>query len=150
MVIGVQKNDQTIYVFHEVNIMAKRILVIDDSEELLELYQLILEPEGFIVHTSVSPFENLADIERLMFDLIILDYHLNGQDNAASFLHQLKSYQPTASLPVIISTADERVMEKQETALTEQGVGILLKPFDIDDLIQVLHQALQKRKGQAE
>jgi two-component system response regulator VicR len=127
--------------------MTPRILVIDDNQELLDLYQLILEPEGFEVHISLFPFENLVDIERLKFNLIILDYHLNGQDNGDSFLYRLKSYQPTASLPVIIATADERAIRKQETALREQGGHLLLKPFDINDLLQTLHQALQERKG---
>jgi CheY-like chemotaxis protein len=127
--------------------MPSRILVIDDTQELLDLYQLILEAEGFDVQVSLSPFENLADIERLKFDLIILDYRLSGSVNEEPFLQRLKSYPPTASLPVVISTADEKAMREQETALKEQGVRVILKPFDIDDLVRTLHQALQERKG---
>jgi CheY-like chemotaxis protein len=126
--------------------MAFHILVIDDDQELLDTYQQILEPEGFDVQVSLSPFENLADIERLKFDLIILDYHLSAQDNGESFLQPVKVYQPTASLPVIISTADARAMGRQETKLREQGVRVILKPFDIDDLLQTVIQALQERK----
>lgn len=126
--------------------MPSRILVIDDNQELLDIYQQILEPEGFDVQVSLSPFKNLADIERLKFDLIILDYHLNAQADEDPFLHRLKTYRPTASLPVIISTADERAMREQETTLREQGVRVILKPFDIDDLVQTLRQALQEQK----
>jgi CheY-like chemotaxis protein len=126
--------------------MPSRILVIDDNQELLDTYQQILEPEGFDVQVSLSPFENLADIERLKFDLIILDYHLSAQDNAEAFLQRLKVYSPTASLPVIISTADARVMRGQETKLREQGVRVILKPFDIDDLLEMLIEALRERK----
>ncbi len=127
--------------------MPPRILVIDDNQELLDIYQQILEPEGFDVQVSLFPLEDLADIERLKFDLIILDYHLNAQANEEPFLQRLKTYPPTTSLPVIISTADERAMREQETMLREQGVRVILKPFDIDDLVQILHQVLQERKG---
>ena len=127
--------------------MSSRILVIDDNEELLDIYQQILEPEGFDVQVSLSPFENLADIERLKFDLIILDYHLNTLASKEPFLQRLKTYSPTASLPVIISTADEKAMREQEVTLREQGVRVILKPFDIDDLLQTIHQALEEQKG---
>ena len=126
--------------------MPSRILIIDDNQELLDIYQQILEPEGLDVQVSLSPFENLTDIEHLKFDLIILDYHLNSRVNEEPFLQRLKAYSPTASLPVIISTADERAMRKQKTALKEQGVRVILKPFDIDDLLQIVYQTLQERK----
>ena len=69
--------------------MPSRILVIDDNQELLDTYQQILEPEGFDVQVSLSPFENLADIERLKFDLIILSNLIGSLSDVQNVLEQL-------------------------------------------------------------
>ena len=57
--------------------MTPRLLVLDDEQDLLYLYQLILEPEGYDVHLAASGFEQVTDIEHFQPDLLILDYHVN-------------------------------------------------------------------------
>lgn len=60
--------------------MTPRLLVLDDELDLLYLYQLILEPEGYAVHIAASGFEQAMDIEHFQPDLLILDYHMNRRD----------------------------------------------------------------------
>ena len=122
--------------------MAARILVIDDTQAHLDLFRLILEAEAYDVQVASSSFQNAVDIEQLAPDLIILDYHLNAQSDEEPLLHKLKAYQPTASIPVIICTADVEAMRNQKDALREQGVRVVLKPFDIDDLVFQARQAM--------
>ena len=87
--------------------MTPRLLVLDNEPNLLYLYQLILEPEGYLVHLAPSGFEQVTDIEHFQPDLLILDYHLSYRSRGAEpFLHQLKAYPPTSALPVILCTAD--------------------------------------------
>lgn len=88
-------------------IMAPRLLVLDDKLDLLFLYQLILEPEGYDVPLAASGFEQMMAVEHFHPDLLILDYHLNRRyRDTEPLLRQLKAYQPTAALPVILCTAD--------------------------------------------
>ena len=122
--------------------MAARILVIDDDQDLLDIFRLILEAEAYDVQVASSSFKTVVDIEPLAPDLIILDYHLNALGCEEPLLHKLKTYQSTVSIPVIICTTDERVMRDQQDTLRGQGVRIVLKPFDIDDLMFHVRQAL--------
>ena len=110
--------------------MASRVLVIDKSQELLDLYQLILHAEGYEVLLASFVFQNMVDLELLHPDLILLDYPWNSHEGEDLLLHLLKIYPPTASLPVILSTTDEQILYDREEVLHVQGVSIVLKPFE--------------------
>src|SRR5450631_3184353 len=124
--------------------MTPRLPVLDDEPDLLFLYQLILEPEGYLVHIATSGFEQVTDIEHFRPDLLILDYHLSRRRNSAeSLLHQLKAYQPTSNLPVILCTADAYAISDEEDFLRTHHVGVVLKPFAIAARVHLVSQMLQ-------
>ncbi len=50
----------------------RRILVINDDESLLEVFQLVLEPQGYDVSLSKVTYEKVQDVEALQPSLIIL------------------------------------------------------------------------------
>jgi DNA-binding response OmpR family regulator len=53
--------------------MAMRVLVVNDTEEILDLFRLLLEEEGYeVVVYSFAPHD-LAEVERVKPDLVILD-----------------------------------------------------------------------------
>jgi DNA-binding response OmpR family regulator len=124
--------------------MASRILVIDNTEAMLELFRVILEAEGYEVHVSPVIFEDLADIEQLHPDLIILDCFLGKKRGGWYMLEELKMHEPTASVPVIICTAAVTDVYKRRDYLERIGVRVLFKPFDIDDFLQQVQHALQQ------
>jgi CheY-like chemotaxis protein len=123
--------------------MTSRILVIDNTEAMLELFRTILEAEGYEVCVSPVIFEDLADIEHQHPDLIILDYFMEKERGGWQMLQQLKMNQPTACLPILICTAAVNDVYKRRDYLEHIGVRVLFKPFDIDDLLQQVQHALQ-------
>lgn len=123
--------------------MAARLLVLDDKPELLYLYQLILEPEGYDVSIAASGYEQAADIEHAQPDLLILDYHVSQRrPGEAPLLQQLKAYPPTSALPVLLCTADAYAIAEQKDFLRAHRVGVLLKPFAIADLVALVRHML--------
>src|SRR5579883_2725665 len=122
--------------------MASHILIIDDDSSLLELYQLLLEAEGYRVTTSRSAYEQVADEEQLQPDLILMDMKLGGKESGFLLLQKLRLYRPTKDIPVIICTAAVQVVREQEETLKEKGIPILYKPFEIDELLRVVQQFL--------
>lgn len=125
--------------------MTPHVLVLDDEQDLLYLYQLILEPEGYLVHIAASGFEQVMDIERFQPNLLILDYHLRRRRSGPeSLLHQLKASPSTATLPVILCTADADAVADEEDFLRAHHVGVLLKPFTIAALVHLVGQLLQE------
>ncbi len=114
---------------------ARRILVVNDTQEILDLFREILEEDGYEVFLYSYAFHDLAEVKRIKPDLIILDYLIGGEQYGWQMLQKLKMDRQTATIPVIICTAARRELADMEGHLKAKGVSIVLKPFDIDDLL---------------
>jgi DNA-binding response OmpR family regulator len=130
--------------------MSKRILVIDDRQELLALLRMLLEDADY----GVSVLNDGALVEETVLktqpDLIILDIRL-GAVSGLDVLERLRSTQATASIPVIVATAalsDAATVERltRDPSGRYANVSVLKKPFDGDSL---LHR-IQRMVGVAE
>jgi DNA-binding response OmpR family regulator len=122
--------------------MTTRILVINDDQDLLELYEAILSEEGYDVMTSKLAFEHPAAIELLRPDLVMLDLKFGTQLEGWKMMQKLRLYRPTAGLPIIVCTAAVREAREQEDHLRSEGIGVVYKPFAIDQLVLAVQQTL--------
>jgi DNA-binding response OmpR family regulator len=119
-----------------------RILVINDTQEILELFRLLLEGEGHEVILSGFPVQRIEDVKVLKLDLIILDFVFGDQKTGWQMLQMLKMDRETAIIPVIVCTAALDTVREQEGYLVSQGVHVVFKPFDIDHLLANVTQLL--------
>src|SRR5712691_5475788 len=126
--------------------MATRILVINDTQEILELFRLLLETEGYEVILSSFPMQKVQEIEQLKPDLIILDFLFGDKKLGWQMLQMLKMQRSTSTIPVIICTAAESAVRDQEGYLVSKGVEVVYKPFDIDTLLAVISRMLEPNK----
>ena len=94
--------------------MATRILVINDTQEISDLFRVLLEGEGYEVVLSGFPFQQVSAIEQINPDLIILDFIFGDQKSGWQMLQLLKMKRSTASLPVVLCTAALHVVREQE------------------------------------
>ena len=115
----------------------KRILVVDDDPDILEVFQLALEAEQFNVFPLLSPRYIFKTIKDYHPDLIILDIMLNGMDGRAVF-KELRSNSETENIPVIMASAryDENYIVSQQFHPDEY----LEKPFNMTDLLQKVNK----------
>jgi CheY-like chemotaxis protein len=120
-------------------------MVVDDTQEILDLFEEILTEEGYSVSLYAFAIQDLTEVERVNPDLIILDYIIGGEEAGWQMLQKLKMRRPTADIPVVICTAATKAIQGMEGYLKAKGVAIVLKPFDIDDLLTVVKQALASR-----
>jgi CheY-like chemotaxis protein len=122
-------------------VTAKRILVIDDEDDIRKLIQTCLEVMGgWQIITASSGIEglNLAQSERP--DAIILDVMMPDMDGLTT-LERLQTNQITSSIPVILLTAKGRFVDPK---LTELGVKIVLnKPFNSLTIAEQVAAALR-------
>lgn len=124
-----------------------RILVVNDTQEILELFRMLLEEEeGHEVILSGFPFEQISDVEKIKPDLIILDFIFGDQKSGWQMLQMLKMQRSTSSIPVIVCTAALDAVREQEGYLVSKGVHVVYKPFDIDQLISNVRQLLEKHE----
>jgi CheY-like chemotaxis protein len=82
----------------------KKILVVDDEENICKLYKEELEDMGYEVTTVLDGKSALAAMDGTRFDLVTLDMRMQGMDGIET-LRKMK--EKNADLPVIISSAYE-------------------------------------------
>jgi DNA-binding response OmpR family regulator len=87
--------------------------------------------------------QDLHEIERHRPDLIMLDYIFGGKRSGWELLQKLKMCRATATIPVVVCTAAKRQVEQIEGHLVSMGVGVVLKPFNIDALLATINHTLQ-------
>ena len=128
--------------------LAPHVVVINDEEDLLALFRELLEGEGYRVSTLTYPTADLADLQILGPDLIILDMLFGGEDRGWQFLQHLRLTRATAQLPVIVCTAAVRLVREAQDYLTDMGIGVILKPFDIDPFLAEVARRLGRGRNQ--
>lgn len=127
--------------------MATRIMVINDTKDILELFRVILESEGYEAILYSYAVQDIVEVERIMPDLLILDVIFGSEKLGWQMLDKLKMNRATASIPVIVCTAAINAVREMEGYLMSQGVSIVLKPFEIDVFLSAVKIALESRKN---
>ncbi|GHO67699.1 hypothetical protein KSC_065910 [Ktedonobacter sp. SOSP1-52] len=122
--------------------MPARILVINDEESILDLFRMILESEGYEFCSSTEAIENVTAVEELDPDLIILDLKLGMQEEGWLTMQKIRMYPPTQKIPIILCTAALEEAREQEETLQDKGIPIIYKPFDVDELLEVVQRML--------
>ncbi|RZJ99735.1 MAG: response regulator [Flavobacterium sp.] len=118
--------------------MSKRILAIDDDPDVLEMYTLILEMEGYEVMTLLSPDNMAGAIFDFVPDLVLLDIQL-GYYNGLELCSKIKANPMTANIPVFIISGHESI----RSAKTEYGANDYIeKPFDVSYLLEKVDDCL--------
>ena len=120
-----------------------RVLLINDTQEILELFREILEEEGFEVVLSSFNIQEVKDVEEIAPDLVILDFLVGGEAQGWQLLQKLRMNRATQTLPILVCTAAIQLARELEGHLKAKNVGLVLKPFDIDDLVSAVHIAMQ-------
>ncbi len=107
----------------------KRILVIDDEDDIREVAQLCLEQvAGWQVFTASSGPEGITKAAQVIPDAILLDVMMPELDGPSTY-KQLQASPATAAIPVILLTA--KVQASEQSKFADLGVqGVLAKPFD--------------------
>lgn len=129
--------------------MSARILVINDSQEILELFDDLLRQDGYEPILYSQAFSDLDEVERAKPDLIILDYIFGGEKAGWQMLQKLKMRRSTANIPIVVCTAAVQAVREIEGYLEMKGIRLVAKPFDIDDLLTGVREALRLRSDAA-
>lgn len=127
--------------------MATRILVVNDTQEILDLFRILLEEEGYEVILSSYPLQTVSQVEQIAPALVILDLMFGDEKYGFQMLEMLKLSRSTTSIPVIVCTAALQAVREMEGYLVSKGVTLVYKPFDIDDLIKTVNLALEAHKN---
>ncbi len=121
-------------------VVAKKILAVDDETDVLLVIKTALQSEGFEVSSATNGQEALDKIPSEKPDLVILDVMMPGM-TGFEVLDKMKSDPDMAGIPVIMLTGlSERSKIKQ--ALESGTDYYIVKPFDFHDLMSKVNDAL--------
>jgi len=120
--------------------MPRRVLVVDDEPDIVMMVRLILELDGYEVLEAATGEDALRVLEREHADALLLDIRLPGLDGWA-VLDELRARRRLDSLPVIMISAHAAPTTSVD-ALSAGCRGFLAKPFESDELVQVVADAI--------
>ena len=114
----------------------EEILVVDDTSANLKLVSDFLGQSGFEVRVAKSGVQALKLLERVSFDLILLDVMMPEMDGFET-CRRLKSCQKTKDIPVIFMTAmcDFTNPENKVKGLTLGAVDYITKPIQLEEVL---------------
>jgi len=118
--------------------MAKRILVLDDNQDILDIVHETLTYEDFEVQGTSRSDAVIAMAETFNPDLVILDYRVAGV-NGGELCLQIKSHPLFKDVPVIIYSA---YVNNNSELLAYGCDAIINKPFDLTELVEKVNNLL--------
>lgn len=122
--------------------MAKRILVVDDEKNILQMINQTLTKAGYSVTTSEDGKDALEKVKANKPNLIVLDIMMPYLDGF-EVLQALRRNQETRNIPVIFLTAKNNDMDIFKG--WQAGVNCyLIKPFNPSELVKYVKQNLKK------
>jgi len=124
--------------------MAKKILVMDDDPTIADLLREALADEGYETYMTTQILRFYDAVHEYKPDLILLDLmmqYLDGRD-------ELKLLEMTDfKIPVIVVTAYLDAGKEEEAFRKAGVVQIVYKPFDLDDLVELVRTTIGGPEG---
>lgn len=124
----------------------ERILVVDDEPQVVNMVCQYLKLEGFTAIPCYGGKEALSKVASERPDAVILDL-LMPEVDGFTVLESIKKDETKKHLTVIILTA-KASEEDQLKGWKEGAAGYLVKPFDMDELVNSIVLALEERRRQ--
>ncbi|MFA5103754.1 MAG: response regulator [Candidatus Margulisiibacteriota bacterium] len=125
--------------------MAKKILVIDDEKDIVDIVKEILKNEGYIVETAFDGEEGLRKVVDTKPDLVVVDIMMPKMDGY-EFVRRMKEDQSVASIPVIFLTAKDQTTDRYK-GLSLGVAAYIVKLFDLDELRETVREVLETKKN---
>jgi DNA-binding response OmpR family regulator len=112
--------------------MATRILIVDDDPAIVQVLEQLLDDEGFEVRYTLDGQEALSEIRRVHPDVVLSDIMMPSLDGVAltRALRDQGDLTPVVLMSAVFAGVDL------------PGVRFIAKPFDVDQLVHVVHRAV--------
>lgn len=119
-----------------------KMMIVDDEERFLSTTKRLLSKKGYEVVTATSGAEALDRLRDEEIHVVILDVKMPGMDGMATLQEIRKSFP----LVEVIMLTGHATMESAVDGLRSGATDYLMKPTDIDEIIQKAEEAFSKRQ----
>lgn len=120
--------------------MSKKILILDDDIDILEILTMLLSEHGYDIKTTNSGITIFEDIQSFQPDLLLMDVVIAGM-NGRAICRSIKEDPLTCALRVILISGTHDLV----TSLDLPGApdNFIAKPFDMNHLLTSIAQQLE-------
>lgn len=128
---------------------AKNILIVDDDEDLVNLYETFLKYDGYKVDAFTNPVDALSSFRKDVYDLVLLDLKM-PEMNGVELFHELQNIDPNL-LYRFITAANKEYIDNIKINNIGIEENIIYKPLWLNELRTTIHSLLPiKEKQQTE
>ncbi len=130
--------------------MDKKILMVDDDTDLINIYKPVLEKEGYTVETAYDSVEGLEKFKEFNPPVVVVDLAMEHFDSGFVLCHRIKKLPNTENVRVIIMTSaghDTGIRFSTDTDEEKNWIkadDYLEKPISPRDLVQYLSEKIFK------
>jgi DNA-binding response OmpR family regulator len=116
-------------------LLLKKLLVIENDMDTLEIVGILLENNDFEVVKSAQK-KSIKEIIEINPDIVVIDYLL-GDGRGNELCLEIKTNPLTKQIPVILFSASPNLEKVIENCLADAYIA---KPFDLDDFLEMVNQ----------
>jgi CheY-like chemotaxis protein len=120
--------------------MNKRVLILDDDIDILQICTIVLKKKGFDVQTLNNSTQVISQVHSYQPDVILMDNWIPGPGGIEA-TRMLKLDPATQDIPVIFFSANSNVTQLAREARADY---FLQKPFDITELEGIVQMAISQ------
>lgn len=121
----------------------RRVLVVDDQEDIREMARLVLSRAGYEVAVAPSGPDGLRLARETAFDLMLLDINMPDLDGWAT-LRLLRADEELDDIAVAMFSVKGEVRDKV-ASLQDGAIDYITKPFGVDELVARVGRILDAR-----
>ena len=120
--------------------MTKTVLTVDDSRTMRDMLLLALGGAGYTVIQAVDGVDGLETLAAKGADVVITDINMPRMDGFG-FIEGMRANPDHRTTPVLVLTTESDA-EKKQRARAAGATGWIVKPFDPEKLISVIHRVV--------
>jgi DNA-binding response OmpR family regulator len=117
----------------------KKLLIIENDPDTLDIVSILLENSGFNVVQSPKK-KSVQEVAEIKPDIIVIDYLL-GDSYGSELCLELKNSPLTRQIPIIIFSASHNLEKVIEDCRADAYIA---KPFDLEDFLDMVNQWANK------
>jgi DNA-binding response OmpR family regulator len=119
-----------------------KIVIVDDSGDLLEVLSFFLKEKGYTIDTAMSEGDLIPLIKSFSPDLVILDIYLRGEDGR-DICKELRRHDATKYLCILMTSSSSIALANYK----EYGAdGYIEKPFGLVEIVETIESTLETCK----
>jgi len=114
--------------------MKKKVVLVQDNKDILDIMDQVLVEEGFDVTASLTT-EPIDKIDKIDPDVVVIDDHIKGSKKGSKIVQELKSDPKTEDVSAVLTSTSEKL---PEIAQESKADDYIQKPFDIEHMVEVV------------